>query len=328
MHYSPARALLIALALLFSATSGLFAQSNFYVNGQTGLDLPSQGSSTAAPWKTISYALSRITPPTQVQQVHTLHIAGSQIYSPTTNGESFPLTMLYNVALLGSTTSARAVLAPRFGETAIVFDRNTIYNRNQVTLRNLEIRGGRIGALLGGNPGIRHRPRFWNCVFDGQSEAGVCIDERGNQITDPRFFQCIFRITTSAPGIDAFAQGNNAVVRPDIEECEFTGSRPGVSGNGIRIQDTSGTGSDVGGTVSYSTFVGCNAGVSLFSGNNAFLSRLDVRNSHFRSCVFGVVVQVGRPFDPVVTVESCVFLECTYGYRPVSYTHLPRGRER
>ncbi|MBK9386704.1 MAG: right-handed parallel beta-helix repeat-containing protein [Planctomycetes bacterium] len=310
MFHPPARAILAALALLCSAPPCLFAQSSFYVDGQSGLDVPGNGSSTAAPWKTISYALSRITPPTQVQSVHTLHLAGGQVYSPATNGESFPLTMLYNVALLGSSTSSRAILSPRSSESAIVFDRGTIYNRNQVTLRNLEIRGAQVGALMGGNPGIRHRPRFWNCVFDGQAQAGVRIDERGNQITDPRFFQCIFRGNTGAPGIDAFAQGDNAVVRPDIEECEFTGS-----GRGIQIRDTSGAGSDVGGIVAYSTFQGNTAGVFLLSGNNAFLSRLEVRSSHFRSCGDGISIQVGRPYDPLVTVESCVFLQCGYGYR-------------
>lgn len=310
MFRSSFRALAAALVLLGCAASGLLAQSSFYVNGQSGLDVPANGSSAAAPWKTITYALSRITPPTQVQQVHTLHIAGGQVYSAGTNGESFPLTMLYNVALLGSSTTNRAVLAPRLWENAVLFAPGTIYNRNQVTLRNLEIRGGNIGALMGGTPGIRHRPRFWNCIFDGQGQAGVRIDERGNQITDPRFFQCTFRSTFGAPGIDAFAQGNNAVVRPDIEECAFTGP-----GRGIQIVDTSGAGSDVGGTVSYSTFRDNSAGVFLLSGTNAFLSRLDVRHSHFQSCNDGVLIQVGRPFDPVVTVESCVFLECYIGYR-------------
>ena len=86
-------------ASLFLLSPMAQGQKTFYVNGKTGKDLAGYGASAAKPWKTISFALSKITPPTQPQNSHVLKVAGGQTYGQATNGESFPLRPIYNVSI-------------------------------------------------------------------------------------------------------------------------------------------------------------------------------------------------------------------------------------
>lgn len=301
----PARMRLAAFLLLAAPVSA----DTFYVNGQTGVDDPSHGTAASAPWKTIGYALAQIPRPTQVLMTHTLVVAGGQVYGPATNGESFPIRPAYNVAIEGRATPTPPVLAAN-GGTLLLFDPLEIYNRNQVTIRTLVFRGGEFGADMGGLNSNRHRPRLIDCTFEMQSVAGIRMRERGLGIADPRFFKCRFR--DEPTGILAIATGNAAVLRPDIEECTFER----ITHHGLHVEDQSGVGSDVGGLLHNSWFDACWRGVYLRSGTNAYLTRMEVRNTHFRGCTKdGIFVEVGRPFDPDVLVEQCTFVGGEYGFR-------------
>lgn|GEM_PF-2191541 len=297
----------LSICTFFILSAGAFGQKTFYVNGKTGKDIKGNGLSAAKPWKTISFALSKITPPTQAQQSHTLKVAGGQTYSTATNGESFPLRPIYNVSI-EAPLYTKIVVGK--GQDAFVFDKKTVFNRNQVTIKGFEVLGGRVGAVIGGNQNIPHRPRFSNCIFRFQTDAGIRIMTQGTNIDDPKFFQvCIFN---ARRGIVGTATRASAVLRPDIDECLFQN----IKEQAVLLEDRSGPGSDVGGLVRNSIFCHNGQGVVLFSGPNVKASRLDIISNFFTGHIGeNILVMVNHPADPRVKVEGCHFLGGSYGFR-------------
>lgn len=276
--------------------------TDYYVNGLTGSDVPTAGTTAAAPWKTIAYALSQI--PVPASGTHTLFVAGNQVYSVGTNGESFPLSPIFNVAVQGmeATPSNYPIIQIPASTDGLVFDPTVIFNRNQVTFRRLAFDGGDHAAVIGGNAMIRHRPRFWQCEFRNQAVAGAFLDMNGGTIQDPRFVQCLFE--NMPTGLRCEASGSGSVLTPDIEECTFQN----ISLDGISIRDTSGVKSNVGGIIRTSTFDNCCRGVSIYSAINAQFTATTIERCTFRGgCDIGVSVLIDRPGDPQVTVRSCSF---------------------
>lgn len=318
---SPPATGLFVLALL-ACTGAAARAADFWVDGKNGQDVPGAGAQ-AQPWKTIGYALSRMTSPVH-PDMHLIHVMGGQVYDQ----ESFPLVLPFNVRLQGDFVGSTppVLRGPAAASALVLFDPQTIYNRKQSGLEYLVLEGGRRGAAMGGKEGYRHRPEIYHCAFSGQAEAGVLIDQKGTAICDPRLFDCDF--SGPARGIHALASGDNAILRPDIEECRFAGA----GAVGYWLEDTSTAGSDVGGLVRYCWFQGCLTGVLVYTGANAMNTRIDIVNSFFRNCrEDGIHIVVNLPADPAVLVEGCTFLGGRTGLRfqgvftPGLYTCQTRG---
>lgn len=306
-------------ALLLAAA--LQAQGNYYVNGITGADLPGNGS-LAAPWRTIGYALAHV-PPQPVSMSATVYVEGNQVYSPTTNGEFFPITPAYNVAIEGTFVGhgRMPVLRPPAGMTAFLFPGNVVFNRNQVTFRYLVVEGGDYALRMGAMPGSRHRPRVQDCTFRDQLVAAIRIDNAGNAINDPRFFQNTF--TGPGMGLAMYSTGSSAITQPDVEENRFVD----LGGIAIDLEDRSPGGGNVGGIFRSNWFDRCAGGIRIRSAAGAVATNASIRTSRFADLHgYAVEVVLDQPFDPNVTIEQCAMVRCGGGVRltgtplPGSYT--------
>ena len=301
-----------AAALSSPALPAQTLLADWYVDGKTGSDLPTNGMSAATPWKTITYALTQIPRPAQASQYQQLYVEGNQVYSPSTNGETLPIRPAYNVSIEGTFAGHGVMprIQPGTGGTSIAFAANETFNRNQVTLRYLVFDGGDYGATMGASPGARHRPRFQECRFESQARAGVQMRDVGNAIADPRFFQNLFR---GAPiGIEVLAASSAAIVFPDIEECSFVGNTTA----GVRLDDTSAGGANVGANVRSNWFRNCNRGVWVTVGRQAATTNFRVFSSSFADIAQeAVFLDVRRSVDPDATIERSSFLRCGTGVR-------------
>ncbi len=274
-YISRVAALLLAMACLRS--------QSYYVNGSTGVDAPSHGTTAASPWKTITYGIAHMPAQTPTTTA-TLYIEGNQVYSPSTNGETFPLTPAYNVSLEGTFVGHGVwpVLQVPPGQTGVLFPANQTFNRNAVTFRYLDFRGGAIAMLMGANAGQRHRPRVQDCQFHGQTFASIQLATHGATVDDPRFFQVLFDGAPTGVLLDITQPGCS--LAPDIEECTFLG------GTGVQFQ------------IALSAAVG--AGINLGT----------IRSCHFQSCLSGASL-VRYLMTPSVTfhAERCRFASCDTG---------------
>lgn len=294
--------------LLLSAS--VSAQGPYYVNGQTGTDAAGFGASPSTPWKTVTYAMAQVPPITHPQTSETIFVAGGQSYSPTENGEAFPITPAYNYALRwDSTGGGMPVFDLPTGATAFTFDPQTFYNRNQVTFEALEFHGGDYAFQIGSAPTFRHRPRIQQCRFLDQRLAGIRIANFGNAIEDPRFFQNYFRGPNY--GIEIVASGQNAIAVPDIDENEFDD----MGSAGIYFEGAS-NGGNIGGAIRFNRFRGGEDGVVIVSATGAGLTSANITNCHFWGLNgTGVDVRLTQPVSPFVTVRECVFSMCGAGFR-------------
>lgn len=306
--------LAVRLFAALTLAGALTCQSGpYYVNGLTGLDQPGRGLSAATPWKTLTYAFANVPAlPLNNTVSDIIYVEGNQVYSPSTNGEVMPLLPAYNYWVEG-TFQVHGVLpvfrAPA-GGTAIAFPGNMWFNRNAVTFRYLVFENGAYAVRMGANPGYRHRPRFQDCVFRNQTSACIRMDNLGSSIDDPRFFQNSF--TGSYRGIEVFAAGSGAIAYPDVEENTFTG----ITDRAIWVQDTSPGGGNVGGLFRSNSFEACAGGIYIESAQGAVTTNAAVRTSRFANLTGAAVeVLLVRPFDPSVTVEQCVMLNCGDGVR-------------
>lgn len=303
------RSLLLAFALLLQVH--VAAQGPYYVNGQTGLDVPANGMSAATPWKTIGYAMAHAAPQT-VATSDLIYVEGNQVYSPATNGESFPIAPAYNITLAGGLAvhGNKPVLAIPTGGVGFLFPGNQFFNRNQVTFRNLVLDGGDYGMRMGAAAGFRHRPRVQNCTFQNQAIAGIRIDNSGTSINDPRFFQNVF--TGPAMGLAMYSVGAGAITQPDVEENSFQG----LGGVAIDLDDQSPGGGNVGGQFRSNFFDNCAAGIRIRSSAGAITTNAQVRTSRFANLAgYAVEVILDHPFDPNVTVDQCAMFHCGGGVR-------------
>ena len=316
--------LLLSAFLFLLAVTSASAQTYFYVNGSTGIDslAAGRGQSAASPWKTIGFALANV-PAQTVSTSAMVYVEGNQVYSSTTNGEVFPLTPVYNVSIEGryAVHGNKPVLQVPAGGTAFVFPSGVVFNRNQVTIESLVVRGGDYGMRMGAAPGFRHRPRVQFCVFDGQAQAPVRIDNGGAAIQDPRFFQNTF--ANGYKGMMLYSSGNGAITRPDVEECRFQG----FANAAIEVEDRSPGGGSVGGLFRSNWFDDCGTGIRIRSAQGAVTTAATIRTSRFANIAdWAVDVQLEYPYDPIVTIDECAMLDCGGGVRltgtplPGSYT--------
>ncbi|MEY4674811.1 MAG: Right handed beta helix region [Planctomycetota bacterium] len=310
----------LAPALLF--VSFLAAQGPYYVNGLTGADAPTHGLSPTMPWRTLTHALANV--PAQTPSTSTiLYVEGNQVYSPTTNGETFPLVPAYNVSIEGTFVGhgRMPVFRAPAGGTTFAFPGNVFFNRNQVTFRYLVVEEGSYGITMGAAPGFRHRPRVQDCTFRNQTGAGIRITNSGSAINDPRFFQNLF--TGPGKGIEMFSVGNGAVTQPDVEENRFQN----LGGRAIDCEDQSPGGGNVGGIFRSNWFDTCGDGIRIRSSAGAVATNATIRTSRFANIPGSAIsILIDRPFDPNVTVDQCAILNCGTGIEmngfplPGSYT--------
>lgn len=275
----------------FLLCAAVTAQGPYYVNGQSGSDSPTNGTSPATAWKTIGYALAHV-PPQTPSTSDIVYVEGNQIYSPATNGEVFPIAPSYNVWLEGTFAvhGQKPVIQVPAGGTGFLFPGNQSFNRNAVTFRYLVIENGAFGMRMGSDPGSRHRPRVQDCIFRNQTTASVSIQPLGASVDDPRLFQNTF--VGSAIGIEASTDSLSMRSAPDIEECEFR-----TCGVGVVLEAWSQAASGAMGQVRSCSMDSCATGLSVVSyGLHSFF---DVVVSHcrFSQCGLGVHAESGTTND-------------------------------
>ena len=250
------------LVLAALATPALTAQNlgSWFVDGQRGQDIATNGRTRATPWKTIAYAQTQIPPVdprTQSRNWQTLYVLGDQTYSPSTNGETLPIVPVYNLFLEGTDTSAvPPIIKIGTGGTGLRFSHQVGYSRNPSTIRRLIFDGGDYGIEIGGSPTQRHRPRVQDCLFRNQAKAGARI-MAGASGTDPRFFQNTFQ--NGAGGIEIDGGAAAGLVVPDIEECFFHD----LSGSAIHIENTNSGNGTLATLIRSSQFWNCRNAIDL-----------------------------------------------------------------
>ncbi len=291
------------------------AQGPYYVNGLTGLDAPTQGTSPGAPWKTIGYALAHVPPQTPTTS-EVVYVEGNQDYSPTTNGEVFPIVPAYNVWIEGTflVHGRLPVLRIPAGGTGFQLPGNQSFLRNEVTFRYLVLDGGSYGMQMGSTGGARHRPRVQDCTFQNQTVAAVSLLNLGNSGDDPRFFQSTFQGLgrgAGGTGIEAVARGNGGVVAPDVDECTFRDLGTAVAAT-AHFQAVNGIAA---GTVRSCNLERCGTGVRIETGGASVHCNIAVSHSRFFDCSLGVQSILSNwTYSPaaedLVTVGDSVFLAC------------------
>lgn len=297
--------LFVGLSLACAASA-----SDYYVDGRSGLDRTDHGAAPDKPWKTITYALQHIPPPSG-SATHTLHVAGAQTYALTTNGESFPIVAVPGVSLVGS--GVRPVLAST-GSGAILSLPSGKAVPPETRFENLGLHGGWWGITLGGTA-QDHAPRIIDCEFEGQGSDGIHLVPGGFSLTAPRVTRCTFK--GGKHGIFVLVSRSSPLVREvfvalTVEECSFAGhgragvfvdqghDHPELTAVGVRIQG--------------SWFEDCDYGVEFATEDFDEHSRaeLEVIGCAFRRCrYFGVSVfpsMYGGRFDHLV-VDRCSFVE-------------------
>jgi hypothetical protein len=298
------KTLFLSFSFALLSLSPAFA-NDYWVNGKTGKDLPTAGTRNA-PWKTIAYALAHTPSPTNPRYHNAIRIIGGQTYKLTQ-----PLQMKYNVRLAGDFvgTTIPVLQGPKSLSSLIHFPANVIFNRKTAGFEYLILEGGNYGVTMGGTGGKRHRPEILYSRFLRQGTAGILIRQVGTTICDPRFFDC--RFSEEKFGIKAEASGANAVLRPDIDECRFTG----LTIAGFELIDSSGGNADVGGLVRNSWFEKGGFGIFVRTSGNAVNTRLSIQGCSFRNCAGeGISILINQPrYDPQITIEDCSFSFCKQG---------------
>lgn len=153
-----------------------------YVNPATGTDSASAGSTEAAPYKTITYALSQAQPGTVIQ------LAPGNYTSET--GEVFPLTIKSGVTLRGEESSK--------GQTRVIIGGGN-YVSPTFARQNVTIRGENDSAVLGvtvANPNTRGtglwiestNPTVRNNTFTINNRDGVFITGTATPIVEGNVF--------------------------------------------------------------------------------------------------------------------------------------------
>ncbi len=291
------------LACVILLSGGSARASDYWVDGKAGSDVSGDGS-RAKPWRTIEHALARVPTPVYPQS-HRIRIAGGQSYSPPRT-----LTMKFNVRLVGDAASVPTIRAWSASAPIVRFARATIYNRKESGVESIAFEGGAYALALGGVAGNRHRPEIERCSFRGQTLASIRIDLRGGTISDPRIARCSF---TGVPlGIDTFSSGRDNVLRMDVEEGRFLDVRT----DAVRISDTSGGTSDVGGRIRFCWFQRCGRGVAVTSGGGAAQTRVEIRHCAFDACATtAIACGIGLAGSTKIGVDHCSFVRGGAGFR-------------
>lgn len=280
------------------AASALVRADDFYVDGRSGIDRPDYGGSSQTPWRTITYALSRIPTPV-APATHTLRIAGGQTYSAVTNGEKFPLAMRPGVALRGEGTTPW-LDAPR--AQTLSFDASVAFTAS-TRVENLGLRGS---PLLLGSGSTEHSPAFVNCTF---AAAGIEIYAASGATVGVRIDSCVF--TGGSQGLLCWVAGGSTtdvVVAPHVVDSEFRGQ--GTAGIYVDHGHDGPARTRVDLRVERCRFADIGRGL-LVVDEPAQDTRNDIRvvDCAFRAVRLGVDCQAGRggSFDSLA-IEGCQFV--------------------
>ncbi|TAJ15604.1 MAG: DUF1565 domain-containing protein, partial [Planctomycetota bacterium] len=175
-----ARTALAALAL----PAALAAQSHFYVDVATGVDVPS-GGGAGAPWKTITYAISQLDPDPLQGPPATIHVAPGA-YAPST-GEVFPLQFKGMLRVRSDAGFAYTVLDGEGAGVALVNMSSTVGGytgplQPETELVGFTLRNAHSGIALASswNPVL---PTLADLVIEQMTDAGVagltCCESAG-----------------------------------------------------------------------------------------------------------------------------------------------------
>lgn len=294
-------------AWLMAGAGVLAAQGPWVVDGVNGIDAPGRGTTPAAPWKTIGYAMAQAMPSAAPWSVSVIYVVGGQVYSPSTNGESFPLTLRPGLALHGFASGSvpAPVLSVPAGGTGIVFSATQNYPRSHAILQKLVVEGGAIGMNLGGESLFDHDPLVADCEFRQQTVE--CVQIRGAGATqEPLFVGCRFHQGVQGVSSDSIQSG--FPTQPRFESCSFAD----LTGTGLVLRDSSW--GFVGGEIHGCSFERVANGLSLSASNG-----VRIENCLFREIAgAGIGMTTGSMFRSVLNVETTTFIACSKGLDLVS----------
>jgi hypothetical protein len=275
--------------------AGAVRADEFWVDGRTGRDDPSRGRTAQEPWRTIGYALRQIGTPADGGH-HTLFVAGDQVYSGATNGETFPLRLPPRIGLVGTGNCPALGIDP--GAVGIDLEPTDSYDRD-TRIENVGFDGGAVGLRMKADRERRHGPLVVGCGFWRQSVAGLQVDGATQfaSFNDPLVVRCQF---AHAPcGIDAGLGFGTPSLTLETVECAFHD----LSASAIDILASSGSSSAV--VIRRCSFDRCRHGLTL---NHSSLgaATTEVFGSSFREYEIGVSL---LSFESLpLLVEDCSFV--------------------
>jgi predicted outer membrane repeat protein len=207
-----------AFDILHSVEDSLI-NSDVYVSVEG--DNSNNGTSPETPFKTIKYALSRIY--SDIITTNTIHLA-TGIYSPTTNGESFPIKWSNYVNLSGSEEEETILDAENSGGVM------EFLSVSDALIENLTITGG--SAYDGGGIFCRDHsnPSFENVVIINNSAV---YDGGGiycNDYSNPSLDNVELSGNSSNSGGGIFCNGNS---NPSLENVTIADNTAEYHGGGI-----------------------------------------------------------------------------------------------
>lgn len=265
----------------------VLAQGPYFVDGELGADVPGNGATAAAPWRTIGYALAHVPPP--ASGAATVFVQGGQTYAAATNGESFPIAVPSYVAIAGVVAPmlSAPVLQPPATSVALQLDANLAYANTHTLLRWLAVRGGDVGLALGAATGVAHRLVVEDCEFAGQATAGVQDYGHGG-IDDVVLRRC----EMSGPGGSGRGVQNEMAVYQAaqtivLEQCRLQELYEGVASADFTI------------------------------GANQIQPTIRLRSCNIESCTFGArcVVPIGQgPKSATYVIEDTRIADCGMGF--------------
>jgi hypothetical protein len=324
------RSLTLVLAAL-GHVAALTAQGPYYVDGMLGVDGVGYGTSPAQPYRTITHAIAQAGAP--ATGTLTIKIQGGRVYSPATNGETFPLAPPPGVTLEGVPGSGGLLpdLTPPAGAIGVQLDPNVSYGANSALLRNMMVSSGDCGVRAGSTPGGMHVVGIENCHFHGQASYGIRFDGQGG---DDRLSMRDATFAGASVGVSA-VRSVGPPLQASLERCRFdglsvafgAGPLPGswssigvvalismqhcsfvLCGIGVRVLEMPCTA-----TFDACRFIDCGRGVDLDStdsGHPNFSVHMD--NSTFAGCLMGLRMHNWSGDNNAVLVDS-TFSQCETG---------------
>jgi hypothetical protein len=308
----PCKPIAVFVALL--ATNVLHAQVH-YVDGQTGNDVATAGSSALTPWRTIGYAMTQVTAPASGSME--LRIAGNQAYGSATNGEVFPLALPPRITLRADPASAGAspIFMPSAGQTTIELAATSTYPGDYLLCEGIWFNGGIYGIHCGAAPLQSHALSITQCRFSDQSGAGIYVGSDGSAL-ELAVFNCEFLgVGRVANGIEAHMLAVNCDHHIEVAGCRFRGLDNGlltastwfILGDGLMQS-----------TVARSDFEDCNYGMQFrHPPQTGSIGTYAVTRTRVASCDVGIGILDSQTFgaygDKTLDVEHCWIHSCATG---------------
>ncbi len=326
----------LSLAIL-ATTAALCGQADYFVDGTLGVDAPGHGTSVSSPWRTIAHALANAQAPANGAVV--VQVRGDQVYSPGTNGETFPLLVPPGVALEGVAGSQgqRPVLLLPAGATGLLLAPAASFDDSYCLLRGLAIEGGDMGVQLGSQAGQQHRVRIEDCDLRLQVGPGVQVLATGGiDLLTVRASR--FGPSPTGASISMSPPWSSSDLQVDLEQCQMTGladavrcqtqaggtgCRPRVNllrcniehcQHGLNYSGIFGAGYA---TRLESTRIGCGShGIDMIDTGSYLGQALELVDCTLVQLVTGITVESGPfsyPGTKTVTMQGCVVASCQTG---------------